>query len=265
MEQEYKDFLKHNSEKKQDFKTNCNGCVFAEYIDNEQTGCKLNRLEKIAKNFKIEKIEDNKFYTINTLCKTYRTESWSKNKNDLIEAVQEEIKLNFTFIITPKKYDDLRQRLQKTITQIIEQDIKPSSIILILNSANIDYKSTYSTLSDIIGKDSGIDYKLVKVIDGEKDDCLDVGVQKCKTAYCTVLDMSIDIPKDFTYKINHMVNEEIRPVVVVKVDNNNFAFQTVMYRILRGNKFANFLDKIEKLSEIQENKKSLVAWESINE
>ena len=74
--------------------TSCKGCLFAEYTKDTQTGCKLNRAEKLNPKNDLLLDGEKHHYTFNRFCNTYRPEEWKiilsdEEELDLVQAVDD--------------------------------------------------------------------------------------------------------------------------------------------------------------------------------
>ena len=130
--------------------TACKNCIFAQYHDNTQYGCKVGRIEQyraIDPNIILEVFDEEKeFYVINKrICLYYRNEGWlerlveSEDINHSIHhyesIVRKAMKIKVHFIITHHKNQHI-DKLCNTLKSIQKQKIKPT-IVTVINR-NLD-------------------------------------------------------------------------------------------------------------------------------
>lgn len=75
------------------FETSCKECIFAQWNNNEQVGCSINKLSNFEEIISAED-EDSKFYVVKGLCSFFRTKNWnagvaseSKAKHELMPKI----------------------------------------------------------------------------------------------------------------------------------------------------------------------------------
>ncbi len=134
--------------------TACKNCIFAQYRDNTQYGCKVGRIEQyraIDPNIILEAFDEEKeFYVINNrICLYYRNKEWLKRLDDVSQCesiIRKAMQIKCHFIITYDK-DQLIGKLVNTLISIQKQKIQPT-IITVINR-NLD-RVPNSTIQKIL-------------------------------------------------------------------------------------------------------------------
>ena len=109
----------------------CRDCIFAEWEENQQTGCSIDRLEKYKKlecAFDCEDEEtDKKFYIIDgRFCMMCRNQKWVEDNNvaeeDWESIAKEEMKIKYQALVFA---GDDKEDIKKTIRSLVNQTITP--------------------------------------------------------------------------------------------------------------------------------------------
>lgn len=144
----------------------CKNCIFAEFKEKTQTGCRLGMLDKYRNHgIKVEECfdEDSEFFVIpNKTCMSKRNKGW-KFHDDNLEAqlvqINEEIKPRFHVIVIPETIE----QLENIIIGLIEQSEIPS-FVTIINKCNLDPLNIIPMVSE-----SGLNWELDNVIIDRKE------------------------------------------------------------------------------------------------
>ena len=120
--------------------TLCHNCIFADYDNNIQTGCKADRLNKFKKaNITISEMvyEDTTSYVIEEkVCVYYRNKSWAldhyKNMDDenLVATINKELRIPYHVLLFLRKNDSIDD-LSIRLTELEQQKIKPKLVTII--------------------------------------------------------------------------------------------------------------------------------------
>lgn len=247
--------------------TACKDCIFATYENNTQTGCKLNKIEKMKNTGLnvIESFDDQKeFFVIdNHICTTYRNELLFKDKSveDHIEIVKKQAMPRIACIIIVSSDDE--SILNKTILSILEQSVEFSEVIFSLMS-NIKPSKIMSILNE---KKVNFKWSIKQIVDDywEGSKSINVAIQKSRSTYASVFNAGFIIPKDFVKEICNSIVEDLQRFILLKsIDekNNALTFQVYAFNALRGNEEAfvddnnqkpvnSFVDKISYIAASQ--------------
>lgn len=272
-------------EKTLELQTRCHGCIFAEFNNDVQIGCKLGRSSKFQQQGKTTRktLDNVEAYEISTVCNTYRDQEWADNShqtenidsNDikqLADSVLDFVQPRVDFIIVEDSDDDLETVEKKfitTISSILTHTILPQSVVFVVNNDGL-FTNIRSVL-DLIDSmliDSGIDYQLVRNIEKpvEYFRLLDVGVTKGKGLYYTHYDLGVEVPSNIISSLDHAINQNLWTVCYVEAqDNHSEVVQGSLHKLVGGNEGSYIKDKINKLAESQQNKhKMMYTWEQLN-
>jgi hypothetical protein len=253
-------------ERNENFFTKCVSCVFCETINGHQVGCKLSRLDKF-KNQNKAVLNDDNFYTIQTICNTCRGDAWQEANKDynLITKVENEIKIPLSFILLNiDKTDNVLDEIAESFLQCLNQkNIKPKDIILVIKNSTIDYNELYDMLKNICGDTK---FKIVRAL--TKQDILsyvDMGVQKTNSRYYALFDTEDRIPSNLIDVLNDLINYQLKSVSMIfpYKDYKGLIIQTSLHRIYGANRIMPIYEKIVEAAEIQGYQNNIYTWEEL--
>lgn len=119
----------------------CKECIFADYYNDVQVGCKAERLDKFIEDNAAQIDKDNKYYNLTKFCNLYRTESWANNTtaeiNDLQRARSEVMPL-FGIVITHGDNNSVEE-LKKTVDSILNIEYPQEKVKVIISSPQIHF------------------------------------------------------------------------------------------------------------------------------
>ncbi len=260
-----------------DLTTRCESCVFAEYTEKppEQTGCALNRLDKLPN----KKLDDNNFYIIEGTCNTCRDEAWEKRTLEkglnLVNKVYEECEVQLDYVLVDDSintpYEDILKTIKFSIRNMLMSIIKPKSIIVISSNKNISKNFTDFAVNDIehIFKNTGVKFYACKDFEGSTiyERMIDIAVKQCKHTFYSVYKPGEFIPFDLISKLNQAINFDLVKAVVLKGRDCN-SYNTVVHRkihnLVGGNEGGYLLDKIEFLAKEQNLESMIKEWDDIS-
>jgi hypothetical protein len=264
--------------------TNCKGCLFATYTENTQTGCELNRAEKLnpKNDLLVDTDDDTYHYTFSRFCNTYRPEEWllvldEEEKSDLHTTVMRETcpRLGF-FLFLEEDYLNL-DGLIKTLDGIENQDFGRARYVVVINPKVEHNEDIHDLLRSKFDFDE-TEFHIVQTLVKDKNIfLLDDAFRHAKNGWAYVTNCGEEIRTDLLQKMHDRINIDMRRLVLVKPydDFNGMIFQTAMYKFLDGNrKLVNsetgeeivmtFLDKLEGM--VMEDPDSITSWEDfVNE
>ena len=197
--------------------TTCKDCIFATYKDITQIDCSMNRLDTF-RHLGYEIIEaydhDREFYVIKKkTCPYKRTKKWKyydADEKDQREKIADEIRIRYKAIVVHNgNLDDLLL----TVHSLLQQSIKPSNIVVILQESFKEHRLA------ILGELKTID--IPWRIENIKDEieywrAVDFAVMNRPQRYYAVFNAGCNIPLDMFEIINYKISEEILPIVLVK-------------------------------------------------
>lgn len=251
----------------------CKNCVFAISDGSVQTGCKLNRLEKLKPDYKNTN-ED--YYKFNRFCNTFRSQDWLVNHyNDDIKLAEKEVIKEvyprLSFIIN---FDYDLNSLNNILYNIEHQTIPHRKFVIVIND-KVEYneaifKSLQSTLKTNVGN-----YYVVQTLDQDIDSLLykeDTGFRYAKNGWTIFLKEGESIPLNFAEIIHNRINIEMKRFIFAQnKSQRKIVIQSAIYKLLNGNKPKVKADEtvdnrtfIEKFKDLEQtDPDSVVAWEDL--
>jgi hypothetical protein len=224
-------------------KTECKGCVFAELKNNIQTGCKMNRLEKLSA-YK----SDDGFYSSDRFCNTYRPQEWLselsiEESNNITHAVMNEVKPRVGFFIV---FDNNIDNLKQTISDIKNQTMLARYIVIVNQKVEFN-NEIHKMLLDNFDFDT-TEFHIVQMVVSPSvpEFLIDEAFRHAKNGWVHVCHSGQRIRKDLIELIHNRINVEMKKLVVVQPydDNlNGFIFQSALFKFLNGNKLKIFQDE----------------------
>jgi hypothetical protein len=201
--------------------TSCKNCYFAEYKDNTQTGCCLDRLEKY-KNINAEVIEayddDKEFYVIqDKICVYYRNHEFIEelglsDSEDILRTIKSELHAPYHLILFFRE-NDTQADLEKCIQGASNQKIKPK-VFTVINKFNRHVEA--SKIMEIVNH-YGFDYWRIQNaanLEFEWDrDLIDLSydsTKKHKYLFYTVFETLQGIPFSFSEEIHDSMYEDLQ-------------------------------------------------------
>ena len=213
--------------------TLCHNCVFADYDNNIQTGCKADRLNKFQKaNVTISEMvyEDTTSYVIeNKVCVYYRNKDWAlehyKNIDDqnLVVTVSKELRIPYHVLLFVRKndsIDDLRIRL----TELEQQTIKPK-MVTIIDRTHASEPITDQLLT--IMRNYSFDYwrvQTIQAIDQYDPDIIDLiydSTKKIPYMFYICFECQYTIPPTISTDIHTSLHDDMKAFTVLVPNANN--------------------------------------------
>ena len=202
-------------------KTVCAKCKFAEFNDNQQTGChfdRINKFKEIGVNVEFVTKDGVTFNIIDDLCNyCFDKESYNQTPN-ADSRFKEMTQLSLDWIVVDNKKTDYLSTYNNLILSIhraIYQDIRPKNFFYI-TAANpnttAEQKYLLSAIVDDMLRGTDINPFSTVILDETSniEDCTKMILHKVSSRYYTIFESGYNIPSDFNYKINKAYNEELR-------------------------------------------------------
>lgn len=232
----------------------CRDCVFAEWEENQQTGCSIDRLDKYKKlecAFDCEDEEtDKKFYVIEgRFCMMCRNQKWADDNNiakeDWEPTAREEMKIKYQALVFA---GDDKEHIKKTISSLVNQTIPPVYIVLVRKA---DCKYGPRELAGMMGSNCGdISWRVQNLLEPFITDreALDIIVATEPKPYFGVFYAGVEVPRDTFEQINKAISEDLIQFAVISPNEagNGFFMLSNVYRYYNGNKDKNLEEKIEE-------------------
>lgn len=230
--------------------TNCKECYFADYENDTQVGCSLNRLEKY-KNAGIEiaegKDDDKEFYIVaDKFCVYYRTTEDIKklninNREEAATYIESKLQAPYHMIVMCRE-DDSQEDLEKCILSAANQKIKPK-VFTVINKFNQNIPS--ATMMEMVRPHSFEYWRIQNAtnIDFEWDrDLIDLSydsTKKHKYLFYAVFETLQGVPPNFSEEIHDAMYEDMQSFscVVPNVNGNGLIVLSIAQEKYSGSSF----------------------------
>ena len=254
--------FEHNelNDKSVNTKMFCKDCVLCIKEIGKQTSCELDRIHKFVKLGKANFDKNSGFYEIDTVCNTFRKQL-DDESNETSQDVLNQVAIQCDFIVPFYNENDKEDFFEHRLNEIHKQAPLPRNLIVI-GKAKLDYVKIYNELQ----AKCSIPFNIVRVINEEyPQHYLDMGIRKCSSTFYSILEPVFVIPEDFMFKLNHLLNYDLKQFVVIKKESINCGttILTKMHELLKGYKGGRILDKIECLAKEQNLENMVINYESI--
>ena len=223
----------------------CKDCTFNVKENEEQTSCQLGILDIIkTKSSKCEIVDGD--YQFDRICNFRTTEEKTK------EEILKEKYIRFHFIIVDTNIDKTLSILD-SIEDLVTED----------NRVCVATIENFKALSLKIGNKPN--YFITNSFDEDKTvfEYMDDTFNKIKNGYTIVLHEDDKISKEDLDKVNGFINIKMNRLALI--ENSPFVVNNVIFKMLKGNKYTSFKDKLVELQQEQEIDSMVFTWEDINE
>ena len=240
--------------------TICYNCVFADYTDNVQTGCKANRLEL----FKQHKQEINEvdidgttcFVLEGKACVYYRNKEWAvesyktEDTDTILDIVKKQLNIPYHAILFFRS-DDAIEDIDKRLTELDNQKIKPKLVTLVDRSHGEEI-ITGDLLKNFNNKYKFDNWRIqtIQAVDQIDNDVIDLiydSTKKTKYMFYISFECKHPIPEQFSEEVHRSVQDEMKAFVVLLPNKDGVgkgALKTA-HEKYAGNSFAiDLADKI---------------------
>lgn len=223
----------------------CKDCTFNIKENEEQTSCQLGILDTIKKKSSKCEIVDGD-YQFDRVCNFRTTEEKTKEK------ILKEKYIRFHFIIVDTNIDKTLSILD-SIEDLVTED----------NRVCVATIENFKALSLKIGNKPN--YFITNSFDEDKTvfEYMDDTFNKIKNGYTIVLHEDDKISKEDLDKVNGFINIKMNRLALI--ENSPFVVNNVIFKMLKGNKYTSFKDKLVELQQEQEIDSMVFTWEDINE
>ena len=254
--------------------TSCEGCVFANYNNDQQSGCQLGRADKLT----YEMGKDG-HYMVHHFCNTYRPEEWLKElsleqyetRHDIV--INETIpRVGFFIVFDPNHEID---ELRTTLEDIQHQTITPRYVAVI--NSKVEYNPEIQEMFKEMFNLEDTMHHIVQVSHMPDDHNLliDEAFTHAKNGWLYINYSGERIDRELISKMHTRININMKPLVIVKPYEGikGMLFQTSLFKLLNGNKTKvyhdktvdnrPFLDKVESMP--KDNSETITTWSQFNE
>jgi hypothetical protein len=259
--------------------TNCKECFFAKIKDDKQTGCSLNRVEKLQ----FDKLDENGNFILKRFCNTYRPSEWLQSLDFETSLNPEEAALNEVcprlglFVRLKTEEQNAIEELEKTIESIKNLNRQVSYIVAITDKVEYNeeiwglFLKYFGELNDFTK------YHILQISENPKEliKIVDEAFIHAQNSWILTTSSGEIIQKDIIDKLHKIINLDMRQIVMVEpYDNfNGLLFPAYLFKFLNGNNTKIFNDEmvdsrafVEKVKEAEKrgNTKSILTWEEFN-
>ena len=254
--------------------TSCEGCVVANYNNDQQSGCQLGRADKLT----YEMGKDG-HYMVHHFCNTYRPEEWRKElsleqyetRHDIV--INETIpRVGFFIVFDPNHEID---ELRTTLEDIQHQTITPRYVAVI--NSKVEYNPEIQEMFKEMFNLEDTMHHIVQVSHMPDDHNLliDEAFTHAKNGWLYINYSGERIDRELIAKMHQRININMKPLVVVKPHEGikGLLFQTALFKLLNGNKTKIYHDKrfdsrsfLEKVNSMpRESSETITTWSHFNE
>lgn len=220
-------------------KTSCKTCVFAIFDNNNQSGCKFNRLNVFSKREKLINSQDDTgtFYIIDTICNACRDAKWAEKYENPMNQVLKEIEPRIHAFIVDRSDDDfilVKNRIMATVQSLNKSIVKPIVIHLVIQN----YKLTTEIIDilNLVKSKFGQNTKLTITYSLDRDlDMVDSAISLVEQPYYMIIKSGEKLSKDYINKFHYAINSDMKPVVMT-----DKIYLTGLHRSLGGNKIETY-------------------------
>ena len=260
--------------------TNCSGCVFAIIENNKQTGCKLNRIEKLES---VDTAEHNdvEYKTLSRFCNAYRPEPWLQSLS-LEESLQtektvlEEIKprIGFLIYLDDDKEEFATQYLEATLTDIRDQTDSVARYVIVATD-KVEYNNEiHELLLKFFNKeDTFVHILQLSHIPEDKNFIVDEAFRLALNGWLYVTTSGERVDRNLLQDIHEHINIKMNKLsVVLPYDGiNGLMFQTALFKYVNGNKTKLWdIDHsddrmfLEKIKDLDNTGDCILVWSEVN-
>ena len=263
--------------------TFCGGCVFAQYSNDIQNGCTLNRPQKLGVDKTVKKEEGKTSYLLERVCNVHRPKEWldfldfDQTINPEKEVLQEVFPRIGYFVRLDTSNEHAIQELEATLTSITKHKVSPGYVVVISDS--VEFNEEVWTLfikffGDQQTEDVKTPYHIVQMTENPEkvESIMDAAFQHAQNGWIMTLTSGDVIDKDISSILHKMINIDMKQIVLVEpIDGyNRMIFPAYLFKFLNGNKVkvfqdeivdgSKFLDKIKNAAKRTQSD-TLITWE----
>lgn len=259
--------------------TNCQGCVFAKISNNVQTGCELNRIDKLGSD-KTTTSDGVEHFSLSRFCNAFRPKQWinrldAKESLNLLETVKEEIKprVGFLILLDTSKENALLY-LEQTLTGIRDQTDSQARYIIVSTDKPEYNEGIYNLLAGMFNKEETFLHVLQLLeVPEDKMFVIDEAFSSALNGWIYVTTSGEQVDRNLLKDLNEHINEKMKKLsVVLPYDGiNGLVFQTALFKYLNGNRTKIWdVDNsdsrmfLEKIKDLDKDGDCILNWSQVN-
>jgi hypothetical protein len=206
-----------------ELKTVCKNCVFAEFDDQQQTGCSAGFLQKYEASGAeiVEEYYGDKIYKVinNKICLGCRLENsnWTKQYEgkDLLASMKKEVRFRCDAVVVITD-DTKMEDIEKTTVSVIASSIKPDKVVYVYRNMKFNYAKLLKYVNSIyVG--TGIKWQ-IKELDDENaslETMIAESVRDTVSEFSTTLVAGMVLAEGFIEKLRVMLREEMKEFILI--------------------------------------------------
>lgn len=255
--------------------TSCEGCVFGRDKNDVQTGCDLERAEKLG----IRETEENGSYLLDRYCTAYRPEEWYKELTfdesmDPKNTVREELipRIGF-FVNLDTSHEDAIGQLNKTLASIAQNN-NPAYVAVVTDKVEYNVE-IWECLVGHFGETGPTKFHVVQLNQDFPilDRIVDEAFTHAQNGWIYIAKSGHEVP-EVTKALDKIINDDLVQLMLITPYEEIYgmAFQAMLFKFLNGNRTKVFNDGtslsglfIDKVKQSQERTeaKCVYSWEEV--
>lgn len=193
------------------YRTPCRQCVFADFREKTQVGCKLNRLERFQEQDPncIVPAEDGdlEFFVVNgRLCNAYRNVNsrWAgEHQADSLVAIVDELKVRLSVIVMLKGKTE--EQITATAQSLLDQKLQPNQVLFVSEPGGVKAARLHALLFTLIG--NKLTWRIQNVLkEMSREKVVDEAVGAVTSPFYSIFDAGYVIPPSFIDDVNQSLN-----------------------------------------------------------
>lgn len=245
------------------FTTKCENCIFSDvtkgiYGEDREQICSFNRLEKF-KEQNLAELNDS-YYTINTVCKTFRDEEWALQYDDPKEKVLEQIQIQCDVIVLAYNDENLHPNLIRIAKYYARSIIKPKKIIFTIYKDQINnLKETYLCLREIL--EGKIEYCIMQIFGNKTSyDCVDEAFSRIKSPWYLVVESNQQIERDYISELDYKINTNMERIIYIDSGLHGTIVLSEVHKLFYGNREELLSEKLIEVTKEQDSESMVTMW-----
>lgn len=235
------------------FKTSCKNCIFAKFENNKQVDCSAGVFDIFKGKREFIKDADKSYFNLEDFaCRYIRPHFWGVDlsQEERLRKLEEEtmIDLSAAIIIS----DDDKEKLEKTINEILNQTLPFKELIFVNSFNNRDrFKDILKIIEDVQIK---IKWSIKQIVDKEIEDKygIDLAFRSCESLFIAQIICGENIPHKFVEKVNEY-HKQMHKFLILKPKNilgHCMVIQKHVYDIVQGNATVEWHETNEIISDM---------------
>jgi hypothetical protein len=207
----------------------CKECIFADYHNNVQVGCKAERLDKFIENNTAKLDKTNKYYDLTKFCNLYRTQSWvddSKAEINDLQRARSEVMPLFGVVVRHSNKNSIEE-LKKTIDSILDIAYPPEKIKVVISSPQIHFNEIVHFVNVLKDK-----FKSSESIFHFADDAYTKDTESfkkiIKSTYFVSTESGETIERNLFSYIDKTINDDLNQVCMIDSGNTTIILKKIM-------------------------------------